>query len=120
MAPHASRKRMTSAAFDLVLRNAVLATASDTYRADLGVRHGRIAQIGLDLPAGRQEIDVGGRVVTPGGIDAHCHLDQPMAPPVRLADDFLTCTRSAACGATTTIIPFRSEERRVRKDVRTQ
>src|SRR5690606_40338244 len=106
MVPHAPRKRMTSAAFDLVLRDAVLATASDTYRADLGVRHGRIAQIGLDLPAGRHEIDAGGRVVTPGGIDAHCHLDQPMAPPVRLADDFFTGTRSAACGGTTTIIPF--------------
>ncbi len=102
---------MTSAAFDLVLRNAVLATASDTYRADLGVRHGRIAQIGLDLPAGRQDIDAGGRVVTPGGIDAHCHLDQPMAPPVRLADDFLTGTRSAACGGTTTIIPFAAQQK---------
>ena len=37
------------------------------------------------LARGEREIDVAGRVVTPGGIDAHCHLDQPMAPPVALA-----------------------------------
>jgi len=102
---------MTSTAFDLVLRNAVLATASDTFRADLAVRDGRIAQIGQDLPAGKREIDAGGRVITPGGIDAHCHLDQPMAPPIRLADDFLTGTRSAACGGTTTIIPFAAQRK---------
>lgn len=101
----------TSAPFDLVLRDAVLTTASDTFRADLAVRGGRIAQIGQDLPAGRREIDVGGRVVTPGGIDAHCHLDQPMPPPVRLADDFYTGTRSAACGGTTTVIPFAAQSK---------
>jgi dihydropyrimidinase len=42
--------------------------------------------------------------VTPGGVDAHCHLDQPMEAPVRMADDFDTGTRSAACGGTTTVI----------------
>lgn len=102
---------MTTRGFDLVLRNAVLASASDTYSADLAIRDGRIAQIGHDLPDGQRNIDVGGRVVTPGGIDAHCHLDQPMAPPVRLADDFLTGTRSAACGGTTTVIPFAAQRK---------
>ena len=92
--------------FDLVVRNADVATASDRYRADLGIRDGRIAAIGSALPAGRREIDAAGRLVTPGGVDAHCHLDQPTSDGSRMADDFITGTRSAACGGTTTIIPF--------------
>jgi N-acyl-D-aspartate/D-glutamate deacylase len=92
--------------FDLVIRNADVATASDRFRADIGVRDGRIAAIGLDLAAGADEIDAGGRLVTPGGVDAHCHLDQPTTDGSRMADDFLTGTRSAACGGTTTVIPF--------------
>jgi dihydropyrimidinase len=95
--------------FDLVVRNARVATASDCFDADIAVRDGRIVQIGLGLAAGRREIDAAGRVVTPGGVDAHCHLDQPMAPPVRMADDFDTGTRAAACGGTTTVIPFAAQ-----------
>lgn len=97
--------------FDLVVRNAQVATASDCYEADIGIRAGRIVQIGTGLPAGMREIDAAGRVVTPGGVDAHCHLDQPMAPPVRMADDFESGTRAAACGGTTTVIPFAAQEK---------
>ena len=97
--------------FDLVVRNAQVATASDCYQADIGIRAGRIVQIGTGLPAGTREIDAAGRVVTPGGVDAHCHLDQPMAPPVRMADDFESGTRAAACGGTTTVIPFAAQEK---------
>ncbi|HUG22700.1 dihydropyrimidinase [Piscinibacter sp.] len=100
---------MTAHAFDLVLRHARVATASDVFEADIGIRAGRIAQLGNDLPRGEREIDAAGRVVTPGGVDAHCHLDQPMAPPLRMADDFETGTRSAACGGTTTVIPFAAQ-----------
>lgn len=94
---------------DLVIRRARVATASDTFLADIGIRAGRIALLGEDLPAGRREIDAAGRTVTPGGVDAHCHLDQPMEGPAKMADDFLTGTRSAACGGTTTIIPFAAQ-----------
>ena len=102
---------MSTPDFDLVIRNALVATASDTFEADIGIRDGRIAQLGLGIGPGQQEIDAKGRVVTPGGVDAHCHLDQPMAPPVRMADDFDTGTRAAACGGTTTVIPFAAQER---------
>ena len=102
---------MSNTEFDLVLRNARVATASDTFDADIGVRDGRIVQLGLGLAVGRREIDAAGRTVTPGGVDAHCHLDQPMAPPVRMADDFDSGTRAAACGGTTTVIPFAAQEK---------
>lgn len=96
-------------AFDLVIRNARVATASDSFDSDIGVRDGVIQQLGRGLAEGVREIDARGRVVTPGGVDAHCHLDQPMAPPVRMADDFDTGTRAAACGGTTTVIPFAAQ-----------
>jgi len=100
---------MADAGLDLVLRNARVATASDTFACDIGIRGGRIALLGEGLPAGAREIDAAGRTVTPGGVDAHCHLDQPMEGPARMADDFLTGTRSAACGGTTTVIPFAAQ-----------
>jgi dihydropyrimidinase len=94
---------------DLVIRRARVATAADTFDADIGISGGRIVLLGNSLPAGRRELDAAGRVVTPGGVDAHCHLDQPMPPPLRMADDFDTGTRSAACGGTTTVIPFAAQ-----------
>ena len=103
--------RMNAPAFDLVLRNARVATASDSFDCDIGIRGGRIAALGDALAGGAREIDAAGRTVTPGGVDAHCHLDQPMAAPVRMADDFDSGTRAAACGGTTTVIPFAAQER---------
>ncbi len=97
--------------FDVVVRNALVATACDTFHADIGIRKGRIVQLGSDLPAGHSEIDAQGRVVTPGGVDAHCHLDQPMQAPACMADNFDSGTRSAACGGTTTVIPFAAQQK---------
>jgi dihydropyrimidinase len=97
--------------YDLIVRNARAATASDTFEADLGIVGGKIVAIAQRLPAGcaDREIDAAGRWVTPGGVDAHCHLDQPMVEPMRMADDFETGSRSAACGGTTTVIPFAAQ-----------
>ena len=97
--------------FDLVVRNARVVTASDTFDCDIGIADGRIVQLGAKLGAGAREIDAAGRTVTPGGVDAHCHLDQPMPPPLRNADGFDTGTRSAACGGTTTVIPFAAQQK---------
>jgi dihydropyrimidinase len=97
------------APYDLVIRRARVATASDTFDADIGIRDGVVVALGTGLAPGAREIDAAHRVVTPGGVDGHCHLDQPMAPPVRMADDFDSGTRSAAAGGTTTVIPFAAQ-----------
>jgi dihydropyrimidinase len=96
---------------DLIVRNADIATAADRYQADIGVRGGRIVTINEVIRAdalriGGHEIDAAGRLVTPGGVDSHCHLDQPMTDGSTMADDFESGTRSAAAGGTTTVIPF--------------
>jgi len=95
--------------FDLVIRDATAVTAGDISRCDIGVRRGRIVALGENLGRGAREIDARGRYVLPGGVDGHCHLDQPMLAPMKMADDFLSGTRSAACGGTTTIIPFAAQ-----------
>jgi dihydropyrimidinase len=100
---------VADALFDVVVRRARVATAADTFDCDIGIRGGRIVQLGDGLGPGAREIDAAGRVVTPGGVDAHCHLDQPMEAPARMADGFDSGTRSAACGGTTTVIPFAAQ-----------
>ena len=91
---------------DLVIRGGTVATAADVFRADVGVRGGRIVALAESLPRGATEIDAVGRLVLPGGVDAHCHFDQPTTDGSVMADDFFTGTRAAACGGTTTVIPF--------------
>lgn len=91
---------------DLVIRNGMVATAADVMRCDIGVKDGRIVALATELPQADQEIDASDRLVLPGGVDGHCHMEQPMPDGVVMADDFFTATRSAACGGTTTVIPF--------------
>ena len=97
--------------FDLVVRGGRIATASETFDADIGVRGGRIVALGKGLGRGTQEIDADGRWVLPGGIDSHCHIAQLSSSGVMTADDFASGSTSAACGGTTTIIPFAAQHR---------
>lgn len=92
--------------YDMVIRNGRVVTAADVFEADIGIRGGRIAALGTSLCQGEAEIDARGLLVLPGGVDAHCHFDQPMADGTKMADDFESGTRSAAFGGTTTVIPF--------------
>jgi dihydropyrimidinase len=94
------------AQFDTVIRNAVVGTAVDVFEADLGIAGGVITALGRGLGPARRDFDAAGRYVLPGGIDTHCHFDQPMRDSVTLADDFLSGTVSAAHGGTTTVVPF--------------
>jgi dihydropyrimidinase len=93
-------------ALDLVIRNGTVVTASDSFRADIGIAGGKIALLGAELPKSEREIDATGLLVMPGGVDAHCHVAEPAYLGAILADDFASATRSAACGGTTTIVSF--------------
>ena len=97
--------------FDLVIRNATVATPADVFFADIGIASGKIVAIASSLDGGREEVDAAGRTVTPGGIDGHIHLEQRLPDGAEIADDFFSGSRSAACGGTTTIIPFAFQER---------
>ncbi|MBI2728227.1 MAG: dihydropyrimidinase [Polaromonas sp.] len=102
--------------FDLVIRGGTVATASDTFRSDVGITGGRIVALGSSLTSAKQTIDASGKLVLPGGIDAHCHLDQPRAQGLAsggaiMADNFESGSLSAVFGGTTTIIPFAVQHR---------
>ncbi|MEM7044683.1 MAG: dihydropyrimidinase [Pseudomonadota bacterium] len=97
--------------FDLVIRGGSIVTAVDRFDADIGIRDGRVAMIGEKLAKGEREINASGKLVLPGGVDSHCHIEQLSAFGVMTADDFYTGTVSAAYGGTTTVIPFAAQQR---------
>lgn len=94
-----------------LIKNGTLVTASETFRADLRIVDGRVAEIGAGLQAGLDEkiIDATGLFVLPGGVDAHVHLDLPMMGTVS-SDDHYSGTKAAAFGGTTTVIDFISQD----------
>ena len=61
---------------DLILRNALIAGAENEPPVDIGIEGGRFAAIAVGLAAEGEEIDVGGRLVSPGFIETHIHLDK--------------------------------------------
>lgn len=93
--------------FDTIIRNGSVVTATDTYVADVAITNGKIAAIGNDLPSqnAARVLDASDKLVLPGGIDVHTHLDMPFGGTMS-ADDFETGTRAAAFGGTTTLIDF--------------
>ena len=99
------------AEFELVVRNGTVVTAVDTASCDIGVREGRVVALGEVLAGGDREIDADGKLVLPGGIDSHCHIEQVSSMGVSTADDFGSGTISAAFGGNTTVIPFAAQQR---------
>src|ERR1700687_2231278 len=107
----AIKKGRAMADYDLVIRNGTVVTAADTTQCDVAVKDGVIAALGRGLAAGAREIDASGRLVLPGAIDSHCHIEQKSSAGVMCADDFYSATVSAAFGGTTTVIPFAAQHR---------
>ncbi len=99
-----------------LIKNGTLVTAADTFVADLWIEGTRIVRISdaseraLRPPGEVRELDATGHYVFPGGIDAHTHLDMPFGGTTS-SDDFLTGTRAAAHGGTTTIIDFAIQQK---------
>jgi len=93
--------------FDTVIRNGTVVTATDTFPADVGIVGDKISAIAAGLPVENsgKTIDARGRLLFPGGIDVHTHLDMPFGGTTS-ADDFETGTIAAAFGGTTTLIDF--------------
>lgn len=95
----------------LLIKNGRIVTATDDFIGDILVDGETISRIGPSLSASADEtIDATDRLVIPGGIDPHTHLDMPMGS-LTSSDDYETGTRAAAFGGTTTIIDFPTQQR---------
>jgi len=92
-----------------LIKNGHIVTAVDSYTADILIDGETIAMIGKDLSSVvgsvDKTIDATGKLVIPGGVDPHTHMDLPFGG-TSSSDDFETGTRAAAFGGTTTIIDF--------------
>jgi len=89
-----------------LIKNGRVVTAVDAYNADILIEDETISTIGrsLDMEADKV-IDASNKLVIPGGIDPHTHMELPFGG-TQASDDFFTGTRAAAFGGTTTIIDF--------------
>jgi dihydropyrimidinase len=89
-----------------LIRNGRIVTAVDDYKADILIAGEVVSVIGakLEMEADRV-IDAAGKLVIPGGIDPHTHMELPFGG-TESSDDFRTGTIAAAFGGTTTIIDF--------------
>src|SRR5256886_9798428 len=89
-----------------VIKNGRVVTAVDDYNADILNEDGKISVIAAAIDADVDKvIDAKGRLVIPGGIDPHTHMELPFGG-TSASDTFETGTRAAAHGGTTTIIDF--------------
>src|SRR5215472_3038001 len=100
---------MTDEAFSMVVRGGTVVLPQGVARVDIGIRDEIIAAIGEHLGAGINEINAVDRIVTPGGVDPHAHIEQVSGGGLLNADSFESATVSAAFGGTTTVIPFAAQ-----------
>ena len=93
-----------------LISRGIVVSAAGAVQADVLIDGEQIVAVGTSLGPADQRIDAAGRYVLPGGVDVHTHLE--LATPNGVAcDDFVTGTRAAACGGTTTIVDYAGHER---------
>ncbi len=90
----------------ILIKSGNVVTAVDNYFADVLIENDKVTLIGRELSMDADRvIDASGRLVIPGGIDPHTHMELPFGGTFA-SDDFRTGTIAAAHGGTTTIIDF--------------
>lgn len=97
-----------------LIQGGTIVTASDKYKGDVLIYGETIHSVGSDLSAQAKKvdkvIDATGKLVIPGGIDVHTHLDMPFGGAFSV-DNFETGTVAAAHGGTTTVVDFAIQQR---------
>jgi dihydroorotase len=88
---------------DLVVKNGWVVTPEETFRGGVAISGEKFVAIGTDesLPEGEKTLDVGGKHILPGVIDAHVHFRDP---GVTHKEDFSTGSTAAICGGVTTVV----------------
>ena len=90
----------------ILIKNGRIITADSDYIADIFIEGETISTIGKNLDVKADTvIDAAGKLVMPGGIDPHVHLDMPFMG-TSSSDSYETGTRAALYGGTTMVIDF--------------
>ncbi|MCK5033966.1 MAG: amidohydrolase family protein, partial [Calditrichia bacterium] len=90
----------------VLIKNGRIVTAVDDYEADIYIKGETVSMIGEDLQIEAEKtIDASGKLVFPGGIDPHVHLDLPFMGTFS-SDNYETGTRAALFGGTTSVIDY--------------
>jgi len=87
---------------DIVIKNGTVINAGSMFRADVGIRNGKIVALAEDL-SGQENIDASGKYILPGLIESHAYLESPFGS-TRSVDNFFRGTQAAASGGITTLI----------------
>lgn len=92
---------------DMIIKNGIVVTDSEMFKADVAVKDGKIVSVSENLCTEGCEniVNAEGKLVLPGAIDAHTHLAMPFGGTIS-SDDYFAGTRAAACGGTTTVFDF--------------
>jgi len=94
----------------ILIKGGTIITASDTFQADILVEGEKISAVGRSFSIEPDQIvDAEGKLVMPGGVDVHTHLELPMFGTVS-SDDHYTGHKAAAFGGTTTVLDFISQD----------
>ncbi|CAH2603881.1 D-hydantoinase [Rhodovastum atsumiense] len=102
---------MSGKGFETVIHGGTVVTASEVFRADIGIADGRIAAVAETIAGGETRIDASGKLVMPGGIEAHCHIAQESSSKIMTADDYRSGSISAAFGGHSCFVPFAAQHR---------
>lgn len=96
----------------LLIQNGTVVLADRTFAADVLIEGELVKEVRAGIPPNAADtiIDASGMLLLPGGIDVHTHLDMPFGGTTS-SDDYLTGTRAAAYGGTTTIVDFAIQAR---------
>jgi dihydropyrimidinase len=102
---------MMTQPYDTLIRGGTVVTTDGLRDTDIAIRDGRIAALVRSPGPARAVIDAAGRLILPGGVDPHAHIEQLSGMGIMNADTFETAGRSAAMGGTTTVISFAAQKK---------
>ena len=98
-----------SSAVDLVIQEGQLVTPEGLISGDLAISSGKIVSVGKPVDRAEARISANGRLIMPGGVDPHAHIEQMSGMGLWNADTFASATRSAALGGNTSVISFAAQ-----------
>ncbi len=88
----------------LIIKNGIIHDLGGSYQEDILIEDGKIKAISKNIEAEECHIiDAKGKMILPGGVDVHTHMDLDLGQ-YRAVDDFYTGSVAAAYGGTTTIV----------------